>query len=368
MKRPLISRRHDRCKPPKCPEKPESAAPEEKREKGQKEGAGITIVAAFREHLSDILGAFMPGMYFSIHLFVSAALLLFMLNNLSWENLTGFIKEDAPVLGLAMPFAAFLLCLFSYIIGSVFYRKDIKEPDTASAIRTYQMSSPEERKGLAFYFDALQGRPFNILTQIYMKINFRIDFPYSHLKGYLETRNYTHLADHIPWDGDKKEVKQRSKMFINILKARIHRYAPEEMPGIEKNEAHVRLMNSLWYAAKSIIFIAVVVLLTVIAFYHWHDLLYAHNFIFSGTREFHRDFAFCLAFFSGLQLLIALYIQQSIKQYFHYMRVREIVFLLEIADTVSQDIGQDLFEGLMEPDNKEPDTAMPPDTTKGDSK
>jgi hypothetical protein len=35
------------------------------------------------------------------------------------------------------------------------------------------------------------------------------------------------------------------------------------------------------------------------------------------------------------------------------MRVREIVFLLEIADTVSRDTGKDLFAGLMEPDKKE---------------
>ncbi|MDR1251375.1 MAG: hypothetical protein LBK62_04320, partial [Treponema sp.] len=96
-----------------------------------------------------------------------------------------------------------------------------------------------------------------------MKINFCI---YSHLKRYLEIRNYTHLADHIPWEGnneDEKKVKHRSKMFINILKARIHRFAPEEMPGIEKNEAHIRLMNSLWYAARSIVIIAVPVLLAV---------------------------------------------------------------------------------------------------------
>jgi hypothetical protein len=259
-----------------------------------------------------------------------------------------------------MPLGVFLLCLFSYIIGSVFYRKDIKEPDTASAIRTYQMSSQEERKGLAFNFDELLGKPFNIFTQLYMKINFRIDFPYSHLKRYLKIRNYTHLADHIPWEGSEKGVKQRSKMFVNILKARIHRLAPEEMPGIEKNEAHIRLMNSLWYAAKSIMIITVPVFLAVITFYNWHDLIYARNFIFAGDREFRQDFAFCLAFFSVIQFMIAAYIRRSIKQYFHYMRVREIVFLLEIADTITRERKIDMFEGLKKQDTKEPETALPP--------
>ncbi|MDR1654943.1 MAG: hypothetical protein LBR96_03005, partial [Treponema sp.] len=137
MKYFLVPRRYVRCRPRYRPVVPEVPAGEGE---GRKEGNGAAIVAAIREYLSDILGAFMPGVYFSIHLFVSTALFLFMLNGLLWDDLAAFIKNDAPVLELAMPLGVFLLCLFSYIIGSVFYRKDIKEPDTASAIRTYQMS------------------------------------------------------------------------------------------------------------------------------------------------------------------------------------------------------------------------------------
>jgi hypothetical protein len=236
--------------------------------------------------------------------------------------------------------------LFSYIIGSAFCRKDIKEPDTASAIRTYRKTDSAERKGLAFNFENVEGSPFKLLTELYLRVNFRVDFPYSHIKRYLETRNYIHLAAHIPWEGDDKDSKQRSKTFINILKARIHRYAPEEMPEIEKNEAHIRLMNSLWYAAKAIRNIAVPVFTGVIGSYIAAGLTAGKTFFETFKDLLNTDFAFSLILFSGIQLLIAWYIRRSIRQYFHYMRVREILFLLEIADTIDRTTNADMFYGL----------------------
>jgi hypothetical protein len=351
MKSPRITRRCDcyvlRKRPARWSESwPEDSA---KPDEWRKEGNGTTVVAAIREYLSDILGAFMPGVYFSVHLFISAVLFLFMINGLKWEHVADFISADIPVLRLAAPFAAFVFCFFSYIIGSVFYRKDTKEPDTASALRTYQQTDPDERKGLAFDFEKLQGSPLKLLTRLYMRINFRVDFPYPYLKRYLKTRNYTHLAEHIPWNGDNSaSFKQRSKTFINILKIRIHRYAPEEMPEIEKNEAHIRLMNSLWYAAKSIRNITILMLMVATGLYVRPDLIARYNIISSGSIAFREDFAFCLGLFSIIQLIIAWYIRRSIKQYFHYMRVREIMFILEIADTVSRFTGKDLFVGLKE--------------------
>jgi hypothetical protein len=349
MKHPLVSLRYHRSR--NCPARTSRQAPA-KREKEQKRLNGATVIAAIREYLSDILGAFMPGVYFSLNLAISAVLFLFMTRGLTWGDIIGFIDlPQSAVLEAAGPFAAFAFCLFSYIIGSAFCRKDIKEPDTASAIRTYRKSDDKEREGLAFDFKNTEGNPFKLPMGLYLRVNFRVDFPYSYLKRYLETRNYTHLAEHIPWEGDDKDATQRSKTFINILKTRIHRYAPEEMPEIEKNEAHIRLMNSLWYAAKAIRNIAIPVLIGVAGFYILRGLLTGKTFFESLKTLFTTDFAFCLALFSGIQLLIAWYIRRSIKQYFHYMRVREILFLLEIANTVSQSTGRDLFEGL-EPDKK----------------
>ncbi|MDR0584060.1 MAG: hypothetical protein LBG57_06920 [Treponema sp.] len=361
MKRPVSTHRCNRYRPRRCPA--EDSAPD-RTDKERKQGDGTTVIAAIREYLSDILGAFMPGMYFSLNLLVSTILFVLMTKGQSWKNVITFINDlpQSAVLQTVTPFAVFAFCLFSYIIGSAFCRKDIKEPDTASAIQTYRKSSDKEKEGLAFDFKDAGGKPFKLLSGLYMRMNFRVDFPYSHLKRYLKTRNYTHLAEHIPWEGDenKEKAKQRSKMFINILKVRIHQFAPSEMPEIEKNEAHIRLMNSLWYAAKTIRNISIPVLISTTAFYILRVLLTGKPFLASLKSLFDADFAFCLTAFSAIQLLVAWYIRRSIKQYFHYMRVREIMFLLEIADTITRHGDIDIFEGL-EPDKKEPETSLLPD-------
>jgi hypothetical protein len=175
MKHPLVSRRHGRLSP-SCPAREPRREEPSRPDKWRKEGNGATVIAAIREYLSDILGAFMPGVYFSLNLFTSSVLFLFMTKGLTWEDIIRFVTlPQSAVLGAAAPFAVFSFCLFSYIIGSAFCRKDIKEPDTASAIRTYQKSGREERKGLAFNFDKLKGNPYKLPTGLFMRINFRVD-------------------------------------------------------------------------------------------------------------------------------------------------------------------------------------------------
>jgi hypothetical protein len=336
-------------------------------EESRKEGNGTTVIGAIREYLSDILGAFMPGVYFSVHLIASAVLFWFMINGLSWECFIQLVTKDVPVLSLAAPFGVFVFCLFSYIIGSAFYRKDIKEPDMASAIETYRKTGETEREGLAFDIEQDEtaektegGPPRKTLwgffknaagrfAGLFKREKFLVDFPYLYLKRYLKHRKYTGLADRIPWDGtDRNTFKRRSKMFINRLKSRIHQITPGEMPGIEKNEAHIRLMNSLWYAAKSIRNISVPVLLAGVLFCI-RDFIPAFRHIIAGNGGSNYFTSF-LVFFSVIQLGIATYIRRSIKQYFHYMRVREIMFILEIADTIDRTTDIDMFAGLSEPE------------------
>jgi hypothetical protein len=92
------------------------------------------------------------------------------------------------------------------------------------------------------------------------------------------------------------------------------------MQEIIKNEAHARLMNSLWYTAKSIRFIAIL-------------SLNASALIGLLSVTVKTDFVFKLSylFFFLILFFIANYIRRSIKQYFHYLRVREIVSVLETA-------------------------------------
>ncbi|MDR2053197.1 MAG: hypothetical protein LBP80_07270 [Treponema sp.] len=280
-------------------------------------------------------------------------------------------------------------------MGSVFCRKDIKEPDMASARRTYWKTEEEDRKWLDFdkktvkdkepgdnkrgkgeetddnkepgdnktTEEVKQPRKFFKERWEFLTAEFLVDFPYLHLKRYLIRRNYTHLAEHIPWDGDNENsFTLRSKTFINRLKCRIHIFAPKEMLEIEKNEAHIRLMNSLWYAAKSIRNISAAAFLAAAVFYIKRDFTALAGdpaaYIVSLVDSFIHiennaqvpscppNFSHLLAFFLAVEFAIAFYIRRSIKQYFHYMRVREIVFILEIADTIGRVTGIDMFKEL----------------------
>ena len=96
-----------------------------------------------------------------------------------------------------------------------------------------------------------------------------VQFPYNNLKKYLESRGFNHLLEYIKWgpsdvtnsDGGFKDPNdqnndkvskegQRSKTVINRAKIRIAFYLPENTINIIRNEAHIRLASSMWYAAK----------------------------------------------------------------------------------------------------------------------
>jgi hypothetical protein len=128
------------------------------------------------------------------------------------------------------------------------------------------------------------------------------------------------------------------------------------MPGIEKNEAHIRLMNSLWYVAKAVrnIIVVSVGALALGGLYGLSGLPLGNALRSFLGKLFSSDFSSCLILFSLIQLFISWYIRRSIKQYFHYMRVREIMFILEITHTVSRSTGINMFEGLGEDKNKQP--------------
>jgi hypothetical protein len=78
-------------------------------------------------------------------------------------------------------------------------------------------------------------------------------FPYSHLYEYLTERGLKHIADYVPWRGNEEGSHGlRTKMFINLLKIRLHYMVPLKCGEIVRNEAHIRMMSSVWYAASAL--------------------------------------------------------------------------------------------------------------------
>ncbi len=64
-------------------------------------------------------------------------------------------------------------------------------------------------------------------------------------------------AELVLWDGNSTELqKNRSKAFVNIMKTRLHFHYPEHYGQIARNEAHVRLASSIWYASRTLTYVA----------------------------------------------------------------------------------------------------------------
>ena len=212
-----------------------------------------------------------------------------------------------------------LLLVAAYILGSIFYRQDPKKPDVKSAIDVWQRTPEERREELAVQNPlGPQRRPSADDVQ----------FPYLFLREYLEARGLMHLAKWVPWRGaDPETWGRRTKMFMNILKIRLQFLVPERCKEIIRNEAHVRMASSVWYAAGFLRFCAsagLVVVLFPVAL---------KRLQFASVLE-----VLCV---DVVVLLFAWFIKRKIQEFIHYQRVRETVYVLEIAH-FAQESGFDL--------------------------
>lgn len=234
---------------------------------------------------SDLLGAFITPRY-------SAAL---------------FAALQAYV-GIAF----FGILVMSYVIGQMLFRCDPKYPDFASI-----EARPEgEIKG------SCVGE-FNEESA---------QFPYGLLQDFLRQRNFDHLIRYVTWskeDFEKRtgDWKHRSKHLINKFKLSIKLHNPRIYFEISRNETHVRLMSSLWYLMRTVIVLASVGLsagLLSIAYYS--DVLTRPATAWNRSGWIVHGEA---ALYPAATLLLAIVLQKRIEKYFHYQRVREIVYVLE---------------------------------------
>jgi hypothetical protein len=205
-----------------------------------------------------------------------------------------------------------LLLVVCYVVGSVFFRRDPKRPDHVSARRIWRDRnlSGHDRARLAV-------QPTRVGSDDISEYD--TQFPYFYLREYLDGRGLDRLAKWVPWSGcDKDTWGNRSKMFINILKIRLQFLVPERCKEIVRNEAHVRMATSLWYASRWLIFSGGGSL-----------LMAALAGMLAGGPS--RPLLGILGLDVAI-LAIALFMKVQIQRSIHYMRVREIVYVLETAD------------------------------------
>lgn len=366
-----------------------------------------TVWQVIQDFLNDFFACLFPGVFFCFFITLTLVTMHISYNPISYNpsnqqkqeekvclennNAIALVGDYVEIICENSKFELLIsFFVISFIFGTIFYRKDPKEPDRASgyyiwgkaflidsnlkeieslAIRHKHHDLIEEifeykktpnnktRKEIqkkiskvpknerSFYFNRIT----NICPKFLLKniIFFRaiffnsgkildVQFPYYYIKTYLNNRGLKYLGDHITWKGNENEdethEQNRSKMFINILKIRIKKESPRLFADVVKNEAHTRLISSLWYAVKWISRLSI----TLIVF---SPLIY-----FSFNKEIKLEIFITVEF---LQFLISIIILISITKFFHYQRVREIVYVLEIAHEIETDNNSiDMFKGL----------------------
>lgn len=205
--------------------------------------------------LVDFFGGVVPGVIFIISsalaLFLPIAALAETLNTGQVPSFFEMMKSlsaslrDTPSAMWLVLFT--LLAIVSYFVGHIFYRKDPKDANKASYLR---IRDEHFKAAKTIPENATTGRPIKTEDQ-WSQENLAsgtvldCEFPYPTYDKYLRERGLVHLLNLVVWC---KDEFKRSKTFVNILKERLHYYMPERCGTIIRNEAHVRLASSTWYA------------------------------------------------------------------------------------------------------------------------
>jgi hypothetical protein len=298
------------------------------------------MASIIREFFIDFLSSLVPGFLFTmfaIPLVISTGVVLSR-GQFAWNTIRAGME----------PYQAEMVCLMfvlSYVLGSVFSRRDPKVPDQKSAAHILMKDWASRGRAVIQHRGRLVER--NALCRYLSRLSwfrrYRMakflaegeggQFPYSHLYEYLAARGLKHLAEHVPWRGEDREIDARSKMFINILKVRLQFVNQKQCGEIIRNEAHIRMMSSVWYAALQLEYVYLVLLFLLLAFSPFNNTAKAPEFL---------PILILLVVLLGS----AAWLRRSVIKFLHYQRVREIVYVLETAHTAWRNGQDNIFEGL----------------------
>jgi hypothetical protein len=298
------------------------------------------IASIIREFFIDFLSSLVPGFLFTmfaIPLVLSTCVALSQ-GQFDWTTIrTGM-----------GPYHAELWCLtlvLSYVLGCVFSKRDPKIPDQKSATHILKKDWASKDRAVIQGSEELDEkyRLFRYLDRFTWFHRYRVakhlasgyggQFPYSHLYEYLAARGLDHLAKRVPWRGQDPKIDPRSKMFINILKVRLQFSNQKECNEIIRNEAHIRMMSSVWYAALQLEQVYLVLLFLLLILSPLDNT--------AKSPGFKTTLILLVVLLAGAEWL-----RRMIITFLHYQRVREIVYVLETADTARRNGQANIFEGL----------------------
>lgn len=202
------------------------------------------------------------------------------------------------------------------------------------------------------------SRAKELLKRMYEYINSdllgNIDWPYTHMYSYCKDRGLS-FAKYVDWgDGaikPKNSIEKiglttnysysdeinRSKSRLNTLKMDIGIKNPSFYRTISKTEAHIRFINSIWYAKNLLLWIICLTfcLTAAICVYHYFcynsQMPFVH-WIFLKDQYVYTSTVLACAVYG----IICHYIKRSTLQILHYQRVREITLILEAKQLCDQ--------------------------------
>ena len=117
------------------------------------------------------------------------------------------------------------------------------------------------------------------------------------------------LAQFVTWSGSGNNRTRH----LDLMKIALEFTFPEQSSRLARNEAHVRLVCSIWYACCHLIYLAVIGILVAVVTNRWAD-------------PYSVPYPAALLV-PVLSLIVLIWIKRSIEQSLHLMRIREIVFV-----------------------------------------
>lgn len=189
------------------------------------------------------------------------------------------------------------------------------------------------------------------IREIYIKtkstIDIKIDYPYTHLKNYLEGNGLSELTKYVNWDSNDG---RKTKAFINDILSLLVEKQYLGMKQVKKREAHIRFMNSAYHSQRYLFACSFSVFFSVLLLYVFRFIwllkmgyiyknitlandgyvtLIAHKFFDYVNRTVGFDKLFIVMCISAVYMLFFGITRKLILGNYHFQRIHEIVYLLQ---------------------------------------
>lgn len=192
----------------------------------------------------------------------------------------------------------------------------------------------------------------NLYEKMYSDFGFKVDYPYTHLKKYLEENGMSNLAQYVTWNSSDG---RKTKVFINEIIDLLTENHYLGMKQVKKREAHIRFMNSAFHSQRILFFCASAVFAGVLFLFFirfiwlWHLNFPKVSFTIEddGTIVFffykvfdyinrivaYEDM-FTIMCISAVYMVFYAITRRLVLGNYHYQRLHEIVYLLQAKNHV----------------------------------